>query len=75
MHEHKTLVVFKPLMKWEDKLLVESLLWLLTTKVLNTSRHNQTCRQGRQDGGNIFPALIMIPSTVTHKTESMFGAF
>ena len=41
---------------------VECLQWLLTTKVLNISRHNWTCHQGRQDGGNIFPTSIMIPS-------------
>ena len=33
---------------------VESLLWLLTTNVLNISRHSQTCHWGRQGGGNTF---------------------
>ena len=56
MHEHKTRAVLEALMKWEDKLLVESLQWSPTTKALNTSRPNRTCHQGRQDGGNAFPA-------------------
>ena len=42
---------------------VESLLWSLTTKVLNISRPSQTCHShwGRQGGGNTFPASITIP--------------
>ena len=40
----------------------ESLQWSQTTKALNTSRPNQPCHRGRQGGGNIFPASIIIPS-------------
>ena len=43
MHKHETPAVLEALMKWEDKLWVESLQWSQTTKALNISRPNQTC--------------------------------
>ena len=53
MHEHETLAVLEALMKWEDKLLGRrfTVITVLTTKVLNISRPNWTCHQGRQGGG------------------------
>ena len=63
MHEHETLAVLE--VSWNGRInfWVESLQWSQTTKVLNISRHNQTCCWGRQGGGNTFPTLIIIPST------------
>ena len=62
MHEHETLAVLEALMKWEDKLLGRKFTVVTDDKVLNTSRHSQTCCQGRQGGGNTFPAFLMILS-------------